>query len=188
MTGTAPDPARSTAPEGEPVTEPTGVRWQVPADYRHYPKQVVPLPDADLVTGATRLKWYEIREPQATVPAGWRERSREFLLAQAESGALPLNGDGGEAGFVIHHLCGASYYFLLVWTWRNSNELWETVYGAELGQPFAPLPDKDHREVACVWELGVVLAERQSWTNYLRSDRDALAEQVYLADRYAGPC
>jgi len=33
--------------------------------------------------------------------------------------------------FVIHRLCGESFYFLLVRTRRRCNELWETVYGRD---------------------------------------------------------
>lgn len=39
-------------------------------------------------------------------------------------GALSLSGD---LGFAILHRCGESFYFLLVSTWGNDNELWETV-------------------------------------------------------------
>ena len=34
----------------------------------------------------------------------------------------------GELGFVILHRCGEDFYFLLISTWRNENELWETVW------------------------------------------------------------
>lgn len=159
----------------------------VPAGYAHYDKQIVPLPADDLVTEDAYLKWYEIREAHRTVPGDWRRQAREFLRSQAASGALPVSGD---LGFVIHHLCGESFYFLIVWTWRNANELWETVYGADAAndEPYTTLPLKHHKEVACVWELGVVLHERQAWSRFLRTDRDEVAKLAYLDDRYEGPC
>jgi hypothetical protein len=157
----------------------------VPADYKHYEKQIVPLPEADVVTDDAHLKWYEIREAQRTVPDGWRASSLEFLRAQAASGELPISGD---LGFVIHHLCGESFYFLIVWTWRNANECWETVYGATEGEPYQVLALKHHKEVACVWEFGAVMHETKAWSRFLYTDRDEAAKQAYLDDRYAGPC
>ena len=157
----------------------------VPADYKHYEKQIIPLPGSDLVTSDAYLKWYEIREGHRTVPDEWRASSLEFLRAEAASGALPISGD---LGFVIHHLCGESFYFLIVWTWRNANEAWETVYGAHEGEPFQVLPLKHHKEVACVWEFGAVAHEMNAWARFLRTERDEAAKQAYLDDRYAGPC
>jgi hypothetical protein len=159
----------------------------VPADYKHYAKAAIPLPGGDLVTEDAHLKWYEIREPHRTVPDDWREQAREFLRSQAGSGELPISGD---LGFVLHHLCGESFYFLIVWTWRNANELWETVYAADAAndEPYRPLELKHHKEVACVWELGVVLHERQAWSAFLYTDRDEQAKRTYLADRYEGVC
>jgi hypothetical protein len=157
----------------------------VPADYKHYAKEITPLPEVDVVTSDAHLKWYEIREPQRTVPADWRSAAQEFLTAEAASGALPISGD---LGFVIHHLCGESFYFLIVWTWRNANEAWETVYGASVGEPYQLLPLKHHKEVACVWEFGAVQHEMQAWSRFLYTSRDAAAKQAYLDDRYAGPC
>ena len=73
---------------------------------------------------------------------------------------------------MILHRCGESFYFLLVSTWRNDNELWETVWAKdgddELG--FQPWPiEGTHRPTFCVWELGAVWHEQQAWSRYLRS-------------------
>lgn len=157
----------------------------VPADYTHYEKQIFPMPEADVVTEDAHLKWYEIRREHRTVPDEWRKTAQEFLLAQAASGQLPISGD---LGFVIHHLCGESFYFLIVWTWRNSNEAWETVYVASEGEPFERLPLQGHNAVACVWEFGAVQYEMKAWSRFLRTSRDVAAKQAYLDDRYAGPC
>ena len=60
----------------------------------------------------------------------WRSgRSRDAACgtrrAPARSATL------GELGFVVLHRCGESFYFLLVCTWRNENELWETVWAKD---------------------------------------------------------
>ena len=67
------------------------------------------------------LKWYEIATAAAPVPAEVAELAREVLPQAAPALA-------GELGFVILHRCGDDFYFLLVCTWRNENELWETVW------------------------------------------------------------
>jgi hypothetical protein len=98
-----------------------------------------------------------------------------------------LNIDG-ELGFVIHHLCGESFYFLIVCTWRNQNEMWETLYGQDMsaGGGYQLVPQGSHLEVICVWELGAVLHEQQAWSRYLRSARDVQAKRDYLEDRFTG--
>lgn len=100
-----------------------------------------------------------------------------------------MNCRSGDLGFVIHHLCGESFYFLIVWTWRNANELWETVHAADAAdeEAYPTLTLTHHKEVACVWELGAVLHERRAWSSFLFTDRDDAAKQAYLDNRYAGP-
>lgn len=154
-----------------------------PADYRHYPKQIAPGPD--LVLSDAYLKWYDVRKPDAVIGDGLRDEAREFVVAQAESGQLKISG---ELGFVIHHLCGESFYFLIVCTWRNANEMWETLYGRDLkdGGPFQLIPQGAHLEVICVWELGAVLHEQQAWIRYLYSARDEAAKLAYIEDKFSG--
>lgn len=155
----------------------------VPADYRHYPKVVIPgeelaLPDAI-------LKWYEVREPDARIPEELSEQAREFVRTEVAAGRLDLSG---ELGFVIHHLCGQSFYFVIVCTWRNCNEMWETVYTMDtaIGGPYAEVDQGRRLEVICVWELGAVLHEQQAWIRYLYSGRDEQAKLGYLSDSFTG--
>ena len=73
-------------------------------------------------------------------------------------------GVAGDLGFVILHRCGEDFYFLLVCTWRNENELWETVWAKDgdadvFFRPWAI--DGAHRPTFCVWELGAVVHERR---------------------------
>lgn len=155
----------------------------IPSDYKHIPKLVVPGEDVALPDGY--LKWYDVRAQDAVIPAEVRAQAREFLHSESDSGRLKLDGD---LGFVIFHLCGDSFYFLIVLTWRNQNEMWETLYAQDLstGGGFSLVPQGTHLEVICVWELGAVVHERQAWTDYLNSARDDEAKAAYLQSRFTG--
>ena len=156
----------------------------VESGYRHVDKVIVPADD--LALPAAHLKAYEVRREQAVIDDGVRAEGRAFLTEEVAAGRLAI---AGELGFTILHLCGDSFYFLIVCTWRNNNELWETVYAKDTskGGPFALVPQGDHMEVICVWELGAVVHERAAWTRYLRTDRDRAAKIAYVEDRFSGP-
>jgi hypothetical protein len=120
------------------------------------------------------------------VPAELEDLARESLHAGVRSGALNLAGD---LGFVILHRCGEDFYFLLVSTWFNENELWESVWAkdGERDAAFGPWDiEGSPRPTFCVWELGAVAHEQQAWTRFLRSARGAGARKDYLADGYEG--
>jgi len=155
----------------------------IPAEYRHPHKLITPGPD--LALPAAYLKWYDVRLPEVEIPAELDEQARTFLRAEVAAGRLAIDG---ELGFVICHRCGESFYFLIVCTWRQQNEMWESLYGLDLatGGEFAMIPQSDHLEVICVWELGAVLHEQQAWSRYLRSDRTDADKRAYLADRVQG--
>lgn len=155
----------------------------IPSEYRHSTKTVVP--GEDLALPTAYLKWYDVRLPEVEIPEAVAAEAREFLRAEVDSGRLSVDG---ELGFVICHRCGESFYFLLVCTWRHQNEMWETVYGQDVsaGGGFALVPQGTHLEVICVWELGAVLHEQQAWSRYLRSARDEQAKHDYLGDRFTG--
>jgi hypothetical protein len=151
-------------------------------DYRHVPKVIHAGP---AVTAAGGLfKWYDIAEGNKPVPREIAALAREGL----QEAALGQNF-AGELGFAILHRCGESFYFLLVTTWRNENELWETVW-AKTGDDdaaFGPWPaEGSHRPTFCVWELRAVCHEQRAWSRYLRSPRDADARREYLEDSYTG--
>jgi hypothetical protein len=155
----------------------------IPADYRHRPKLVTPADD--LVLPNALLKWYDVREAGASITDRTRSEARDFAVAEVATGRLRIDG---ELGFVIHHLCGESFYFLIVCTWRNVNEMWETLYARddEKGGPFELVPQGTHMEIICVWELGAVLHEQRAWSRYLYSARDEQAKLEYLDDRFTG--
>ncbi len=86
-------------------------------------------------------------------------------------------------------LVGVTTLLAFVSTWRNDNELWETVWAknGEEERTFQPWPiEGTHRPTFCVWELGAVWHERQAWSRYLRSGRDEAAKQAFQEDAYAG--
>ena len=95
-------------------------------DYEHYSKHVHPAPSIALPDAV--LKWYDIAPPDAPVPSDIRALAESNLRDASRAGELGLDGD---LGFVILHRCGESFYFLLVATWRNDNELWETVWAKD---------------------------------------------------------
>lgn len=152
--------------------------------YRHVAKEIIPA--AGLALPKSHLKWYDVRRPQASIDEDVRAEARDFLAAETAAGRLAIDG---ELGFAIMHLCGDSFYFLIVCTWRQNNEMWETVYTKDTGKggPFTLVDQSDHMEVICVWELGAVVHEREAWTRYLLSTRDRAAKIAYLEDQFAGP-
>jgi len=157
----------------------------VAAGYIHRDKLITP--GAPVALPGARLKWYDIALADAPVPAEIRALARDFVLREDQAGTLKVSGD---LGFAVLHRCGADFYFLLVNTWRNENELWETVYAKDGRQQpdfrLFPLPGP-HRGTFCVWELGAVWHEQQAWRRYLRSERDDAARRAYLADSCEGP-
>ncbi len=163
---------------------PSGPRHVDPA-YRHRPKLVTPQALLDL-RGA-RLKWYDLAYADAPIPDAIRQMARDYLTAQSKSGRLELDGD---VGFVILHRCENDFYFLIVSTWRGSNELWESVYYKETAATpgFSLFPrESRHKGTYCVWEFGAVWHEQQAWLRFLTSTRDEAAVQRYLADHFSGP-
>jgi hypothetical protein len=156
----------------------------VAPDYRHEEKFARCEPS--LALDGTILKWYDVAPDDTPVPLAVRAIARRSLRDASRHGEL---GTLGELGFVVLHRCSEDFYFLLVCTWRNENELWETVWaknGAE-NALFRPWPtDGGHRPTFCVWELGVVGHEREAWTRYLHSERDESAQDAYLRDSFAG--
>jgi hypothetical protein len=154
----------------------------VPDDYRHIDKQACPAPDIALPGGY--LKWYDVHRDGAEIPAGTRTQARDFLRSEATAGRLDLRD---ELGFVVLHRCGESFYFLLVCTWRNCNEMWQTLYSRAGDDAFGPVERAgEHLPVQCVWEMGATAHERLAWTRYLMSERDDAAKRGYLADRFSG--
>ena len=156
----------------------------VSQEYQHVEK--IACPEPSLALDEAVLKWYDIAPDEAPVPLAIRALARRSLRDACRSGTL---GDLGELGFVVLHRCGESFYFLIVATWRNDNEVWETVW-AKNGEgevSFRPWTlEGTHRPTFCVWELGAVWHEQQAWSRFLRSPRGAAAREAYLRDTFDG--
>jgi hypothetical protein len=152
--------------------------------YRHVTKTISPAPPLTLPD--VYLKWYRLHRPEQIVDPAVEDEARVFLTAEIRTARLPISGD---LGFAIHHLSGDHVHLLLVCTWRNDNEMWQTTYvkDVRLDGPFALTPQTAHRGVICVWEFGPVAHEHHAWTRYLHSDRDPAAKQAYVESRYSGP-
>jgi len=152
----------------------------VDPDYRHAPKQVTP--GEPLEVPGAMFKWYSLHAEDRPVPAEVTRLARERLTS------TPLEAKG--LGFVILHRCGKDFYFLIVCTWRNSNEVWQTVFykNGDAMAEFELFPrDGAHKPTLCVWELVPVWHEQQAWTRFLLSARDESAAEAWLGDVFAGP-
>lgn len=156
----------------------------VAPDYRHVEK--VAHSEPSLALGGAIVKWYDIAPDDEPVPLAVRAVARRCLRDAARAGKL---GALGELGFVILHRCEDDFFFLLVCTWCNGNELWETVWAKNgssdvLFRPWST--EGPHRPTFCAWELGAVCHEREAWTRFLLSPRDEPARNEYLRDCFEG--
>lgn len=152
----------------------------VDPDYRHTSKRVAP--GEPLETPGAVLKWYGVHADDRPIPDEVTQLARRLLAVD------PLAARG--LGFVILHRCGDDFYFLIVCTWRNSNELWQTVFykRGEAMAEFAEFPrEGTHKPTLCVWEMTPAWHEREAWLRFLASWRDEAAAEGWLCDCYAGP-
>lgn len=157
----------------------------VPAEYRHRSK--IAVPKEDLVLPGIRLKWYELRPEEYVVSTALAGESRERVRRDVEDRRIDF---GSTMGFVILHIAGArsDVGMLIVNTWRNCNEIWETVYLKDLPKDgaYQVFKRSGHLPTFCVWELGIVWHERNAFERYLLSARDAAGTSEYFADRFSG--
>jgi hypothetical protein len=169
-----------TIPESAHLADILATGAGVDAEYRHYPKRVTP--GEPLEVPGVLLKWYGLHADDRPVPEEVTRLARARLLA------APLEAAG--LGCVILHRCGQDFYFLIVCTWRNSNELWQTVFykNGDAMAEFALFPrDGEHKPTLCVWELVPVWHEQKAWERFLYSARDEAAAAAWLHDLYTGP-
>lgn len=152
----------------------------IDAEYRHIPKFVTPGETLELP--ATVLKGYGVHPQDRHIPDEITQLARSYLMKNK----LEARG----FGFVILHRCGNDFYFLIVNTWRNNNELWETVFykNGEAMADFDLFPrEATHKPAFCIWELVPVQQEQKTWEEFLKSSRDEAAAEAWLDDRYTGP-
>jgi len=152
----------------------------VDAAYRHGPKRATP--GEPLETAGALLKWYVLHRDDQPVPDEVTRLARGAVVAAAT--------EARGLGFVILHRCGEGFYFLIVCTWRNSNELWQTVLykDGDAMAAFALFPREGaHKPTLCVWELVPVWHEQGAWVRFLQSARDETAARAWLDDSFSGP-
>ena len=153
----------------------------VPEGYAYSKKLVMPREDLSLPNAY--LKWYDIRPPDVEITQEQLSESRAFVAAEVER--LKFTN---ELGFVLLHRAGPML-LLMIMTWRNTNEIWESVYAKDLrhaGRYVLTGFESTHRGTFCVWELGPVWHERHAWVRFLSSKRDVEAKLAYVNDRFSG--
>lgn len=152
-----------------------------PEGYRYYEKLVTTREDLSLPNAY--LKWYDLYPADTSITDEQAAECRAFIEAEAQH--LNLNSD---LGFVILHRAG-NYLLLLLTTWRNTNEMWESVYAKDVTQPGGYTLNQftgTHRATYCVWELGIVWHERDAWVRFLSSPRDQEAKLAYVTSKFSG--
>ena len=168
---------------GEEVVDLTELGNIVPDGYNYFKKKVTPGLVLNL-KGAC-LKWYNLYSANSEITEKQIHESKELIKSEAAAGRLGLEK---ELGFVILHRAG-DYLLLLVITWRNTNEMWESIYlkKAEGTEGYKRIKfDNEHRGTYCVWELGIVWHERNGWVRFIESNRDEEAKSVYMNDLFLG--
>jgi hypothetical protein len=153
----------------------------VPEGYLYYQKLVTPRTDLSLPSAY--LKWYDIYPADAEITPEQFAESRSFLATEAPK--LKLEN---ELGFVLLHRA-STVLLLLLTTWRNTNEMWESVYVKEVAsaEDYRPINFAGtHRGTYCVWELAPIWHERHAWVRFLSSKRDVAAKLAYVNDRFSG--
>src|SRR5262249_40818251 len=134
----------------------------VPDGYMYYQKLVTPREDLNLPNAY--LKWYDLYPLDVEITEEQRSECRAFVAAEAQRLKF-----ANELGFVILHRAGP-YLLLMIMTWRNTNEIWESVYFKQAAQAegyqLNEFP-QTHRGTFCVWELGPVWHERHAWVRFL---------------------
>lgn len=162
----------------------TSTTRDVSENYSHFDKY---LSAGEMLTlPRTTLKWYSLAPEGEPVPAEIKAAARKRLQSDADNGQLEELGD---LGFVILHRCGKDFYFLLVNSWKNNNEIWETVYakdGSDATEFSRFQAGVHHRATFCVWELAAVMHEKDAWRRFLISERCENDRLDYLENTYNG--
>jgi hypothetical protein len=151
--------------------------------YNYYKKKVEP--EELLILPEACFKWYNLFPTETEINQEQVFETREFIKNEIKSGRLNLEK---ELGFVILHRAG-DYLLLLITTWRNTNEMWESVYfkKAVQSEAYKQIEFKNnHKGTYCVWELSIVWHERNAWLNFIQSKRNEEAKLKYLNDLFSG--
>ncbi|ROH90366.1 hypothetical protein EGI15_17010 [Chryseobacterium cucumeris] len=137
-------------------------------------------PKGIFTIGKTKFKWYDLASDLSEVSRQDIDNA-QLCIENAEENFKNID----DLGFVIMHRCGENY-LLLVCTWRSENELWESVYYDGSGKFEVWERNKTHLPTYCVWEMGIVYHESQSWKKFLGSGREEKDKEDYLNDFFEG--
>jgi len=155
---------------------------QVSADYVHAPKIAQPRNVFSLST--TCLKWYGVYPAERPFADHEVEAAQAFLADEVSCGRLALEH---EVGFVVQHRCLGGD-ILYVCTWRENNEVWETLYFKQAGAKpaFEVVSRATKTGTFCVWVIPVVAHEQRAWVKFLTSKRDNADLLAYFCDCLCG--
>ncbi|WP_079242877.1 hypothetical protein [Chryseobacterium indologenes] len=137
-------------------------------------------PKGIFTVGKTKFKWYDLASDPLEVSQQDIDNA-QLCIENAEENFKNID----DLGFVIMHRCGKNY-LLLACTWRSENELWESVYYDGSGKFEVWNRNKTHLPTYCVWEMGIVYHESQSWKKFLGSGREEKDKEEYLNDFFEG--
>jgi hypothetical protein len=155
---------------------------QVATNYVHIAKRAQPA--RAIRPSGCYLKWYLVFPEERGFAEHEIAAAQAFVLDEVAHGRLALQH---EVGFVAQHRCtGAD--ILYICSWRDNNELWETIYskGLEPDSTFAVAHRETKTATFCVWIIPIVASEQHAWVTYLRSTRDQAAQEAYLRDQFHG--
>jgi hypothetical protein len=157
---------------------------ELPGEYRH--ENRVSTPGGLLVLSNAIVKWSSVHRAGCPIAPEFTDAAHAFAQRLDRAGALRVEHG---LGFVVHHV-STNHAFLLIGFWRDKNELWMAHYLRAIDDPvdaFEPFPyDAISVPAACVWELSPIWHEREAWSRYLFSSRDAAAKRSYLDDQSSG--
>jgi hypothetical protein len=74
-----------------------------------------------------------------------------------------------------------------VCSWRDNNELWETIYYKPRDGTYSVAPRETKTATYCVWVIPAGAHEQRAWLDFLRSNRTATARAAYVRDQLSGP-
>ncbi len=156
---------------------------QVPPDYEHHRREVVP--GEPIVLDRAVLKWYEVFRAGEAPESDFAAAARAAVIELVSGGSFPIQHG---FGFVVAHHSTANDY-LIVCAWHQTQELWHAILvrPADGSAGFRQEWPSRTSGSFCVWEMAPMWHERNAWQRYLWSSRDHDAKRAYLDDQLAGP-
>ena len=153
------------------------------------------------MSGGAAIAGYQPRPVQALgilEVAGWRIKQYVMTVAPGHvpdlrllnataamaAKALPAASATHGVGFLIAHQARPACFVLLDW-WQDGYDLKQRYYTSPLDHP-DELVELSGEAVGCVWELEVLLHEREAWIDHvLNSEADDF--RAYLQDMFPQP-